>query len=349
MRKPLLVLVAILLFLAAIEASSSYVLFRHFARSGKPFQPSGHFASADLVRRTFKKHDVTVTADPEYVFVVDPKLGYVLRPGSYQLTEHNVDSVHDFHLTVDATGHRISSFAPVQSSRRILLAGDSGTFGWGVNDEATITWLLQSRLPEYQVINLSMTSYSTIHALLQLQDMRPEVGPEDIVILVYHPITNDFNSAAQVVLKPMVEGFEMQLGNGQTNATFPFGSIDEQGKLKVERVPLVCGKVKPPADCHHPEMTAEYKYRVTELAMDTIAANIKGKLVFAILNGEGDDAVIQHARASGMTIVDFRGVHSDAVNDFSAIDGHAGPFWHHMAFVQLYDALRSKHLLNSVQ
>ncbi len=61
--------------------------------------------------------------------------------------------------------------------------------------KATVSWLMQSRLPDYEVVNLSLNSYSTVHALLQLQQVVPQVGPDDIVILEYHPATNALNVA----------------------------------------------------------------------------------------------------------------------------------------------------------
>jgi hypothetical protein len=77
------------------------------------------------------------------------------------------------------------------------LTGDSAVFGWGLNDQETIGWLLQERLMSYEVINMSATGYSTVNALEQLRIEFPIVNTNDIVILPYHPVSNDFNVLPQ--------------------------------------------------------------------------------------------------------------------------------------------------------
>lgn len=70
---------------------------------------------------------------------------------------------------------------------RILCAGDSGTFGWGVRDDETYPAYLQKRLNEkgavtYETINAGVPGYSSHQVLGLLRRLLPELKP-DVVIL----------------------------------------------------------------------------------------------------------------------------------------------------------------------
>jgi hypothetical protein len=332
----------------SIELFSSYFLYRHFAKIEKSFQPAG-FAVHDLLARILNKHLVMLKADHGPVFDLDDTLGYIMYPGHYRISEHNAARSHVFHLTANEKGERATSYAPVHASRRIFLTGDSAMFGWGVDDEDTVAWLLQTRLPDYEVVNLSLTSYSTVHALLQLQRMVPPLTSGDIVVLVYHPMTNDFNVAAKLILEPMLDGFEMQLGDKSRmrEMKFPYGAIDPQGAFTTRRISLSCVNDKVRAECVHPEISRAEAQRVTARVIDQIVALHKGPIVLAVISSEPNDAVIAHARARGLTIADFRAVQGDTEDDdIIATDGHPGPFWHHLAFLVLLETLQRNHLID---
>jgi hypothetical protein len=334
--------------IVSVEFCSSYILYRHFAKQGTGFQPSG-LAVVDLVKRVLTSHFITVSSAGGRVFGRDDTMGFIMFPGQFLITEHNAGKAHVFHLRVNERGERSTSYATVHAPQRIFLTGDSGMFGWGVDDEDTFAWLLQTRLPSYEVRNLSMTSYSTVHALLQLKQLDPQAGPEDIVVLVYHPITNDFNVASHVVLKPMVDGFEVQLGDAveMRAMTFPYAVVDARGALSVQRIAVDCAPAYTSPGCAHPDMSREAAQKVTERVLDEIVATTKAHLMLAVINNEKDDSVIDHARALGITLVDLREAPTDGeAVDVIAVDGHAGPFWHHFAFLRLLDAMRQNRLID---
>src|SRR5882757_5792303 len=171
MRKILLVAVAVTVGLATIELVSSYVYFLHYSGNYQEVRPDGSMAvaligrAADRLRGT--RHKVQMSIDHKPLFAVNDTLGFAILPGRYKVTEHSEGRKHVFDLTVTDAGTRASSYVPVKASKRLLITGDSALFGWGVDDEGTVPWLMQSRLPDYEVVNLSLNSYSTIHALLQ--------------------------------------------------------------------------------------------------------------------------------------------------------------------------------------
>ncbi len=339
--------------LASIELVSSYVYFARYAGSPGELRPAGSMAVA-LANRAYDKirgisHLVKISIDHGPLFAASQTLGFTIIPGRYTVTEHLEGRKHVFNLTVTDSGRRATSHSPVQASKRLLITGDSALFGWGVDDEATVPWLMQGRLPDYEVLNLSLNSYSTVHALLQLQQIVPQVGPDDILILEYHPASNALNAANPVFLRSLLDGYEMQLGDtAQLRATkVPFGRIDAGGGFSVGRIRLSCAVETPSPECAHPALSPDDEHRVTERAFDEIMGLNIRHLVVAVISGRDDDPVIAHLRSRGLTIADLRTV--DGVpdeNDVIPTDKHSGPFWHHQAYVLLLQALQRAHLVN---
>jgi hypothetical protein len=294
-------------------------------------------------------HLVKMSIDHGPLFAASDTLGFTILPGRYKVTEHFEGRKHVFDLTVTDAGRRASSYAPVKSAKRLLITGDSALFGWGVDDEGTVPWLMQSRLPDYEVLNLSLNSYSTVHALLQLQQIAPQIGPDDIVILEYHPASNALNAANSTFLRMFLNGYEMQLvDTAQLRAMkVPFGAIDADGRFSVGRIRLSCVVEAPTPECEHPPLSLEIEHQITERAFDEIIAlNIRHLLV-ALLSGPDDDPVIVHLRSRGLAIADLRTV--DGVPDDTDViptDKHSGPFWHRQAYGLLLRALQRARMVN---
>jgi hypothetical protein len=352
MRKILTVVVAATVGLAAVELVSSYAYFLHYAGNYIE-RPRGSMALAVFGRASDKlrgiSHRVRMSIDHGPLFAVSDTLGFTILPGRYKVTEHFEGRKHVFDLTVTDVGRRASSYVPVKASKRLLFTGDSALFGWGVDDEGTVPWPMQSRLPDYEVVNLSLNSYSTIHALLQLRQLVPQVGPDDIVILAYHPATNAFNVAETGFLRTFLGGYELQLGDtAQLRAMkVPFGMIDAGGGLSIGRIRLSCAVEGPTPECVHPNVSAEAERQVTERAFDEIIALNFRHLVVALISGPDDDPVIVHLRSRGLTIADLRSV--DGVPDETDViptDKHSGPFWHRQAYGLLLQNLQRAHLVN---
>lgn len=340
--------------LLAVEAGSSYVLYRHFARLHKPFSPDGS-AIAALVKALkakaqgqHRKADLSIDHGP--LFRIDPVLGYSLNPGTYHITEQNGGTSHRFRLTVDQLGHRVTAYWPSAAVRRMFIEGDSAMFGWGLDDEQTIPWLLQARFPQFDVVNLSLTSYSTFQAKLLLDRASPVVTPDDIVVLTYHAMTNDFNVASPEMLFFMEDGFERQLGDAALvqGMTVPYGSIDAGNELVMRRYAMDCALRKSNVgDCYHPALSVRASMQVTIRAFDSLMAAHPSRFLVAFLSGADSDPVIAHLKSKGVAIADLRTDPGDPdANDEVLIDGHAGPFWHYNSAEKLAVALREAHFID---
>ncbi len=353
MRRIVIAAVAATLGLAAVELISSYVYFRHYAADYRGVRPSGSMTVALFGRAADKlrgiRHQVQMSIDHGPLFAPSETLGFTILPGRYKVTEHLEGRKHVFDLSVTETGRRATSYVPVKAQKRLLITGDSALFGWGLDDEETVPWLMQSRLPGYEVVNLSLNSYSTVHALLQLRQVMPEFGPEDIVILAYHPATNAFNVANAGFLRNFLSGYEMQLGDTRQlrDMKVPFGMIDGSGNFSIGRIRLSCAAEPPTPECAHPPVPADAEVQVTERAFDEIIALPIRHVLVAFLSGPDDDPIIVHLRSKGVAIADLRPV--DGVPDETDLiptDLHLGPFWHHQAYVLLLQALQRAHLVD---
>jgi hypothetical protein len=350
-RKLTLVVIAAAIGALAVESISSYVIYRNTSRVEKSFHPHGSATVAllRLISYKFMGRKVGVWADHGPLFYPDPLLGFVVHPGRYEINEQFDGLRHRFQLTINDAGLRATSYSSTQASRRIYITGDSGIFGWGVNDEETVPWLLQGRLPQYEVVNWSLTRYSTVHALLQLQQARARIGPEDVVVLTYHPTDVDTNVALPAFFRDFSDGLEAQLADAQFVAAinYPFGAIDDQGRFVIRRTKLSCFLSTAVADCGQVNVDQKAAMRVTERAFDEIIALHTGRFLVAIVGGSGSDPVISYLRAKGVLIADVTPHASEPESkDEIPTDTHGGAFWNHLMFIRLLSALQSNHLID---
>jgi hypothetical protein len=360
MRKILSLVLFTTLVALGVEGLSAYILYRHFSNLHRDFYPAGS-ATVALARDVIAKargrsNEVDLSIDHGPLFHADAELGYSMYPGSYQITEKRDGRSHRFTLTVDDSGRRITSYLASGNSKRMYIAGDSALFGWGLDDEQTIPWLLQTRFPKVDVINLSLTSYSTIHSMIQLERISPAMTADDIVVLTYHLITNDFNVASAEMLGYLKSGFEQQLGDPDLlkNMMIPYGSIDSHGELEIRQFDMGCAKqhsARPQCSRPHassrPQASSHEAVQVTEQAFDAIMTAYPAHFVVAFLGGPDSDPVIAHLRSKDVVIADLRTASGDPdANDEVSIDEHAGPFSHHTLYLRLADALRRAHLVD---
>ncbi len=120
-------------------------------------------------------------------FVPHPDYDYQLKP-DHRGVQGNVP------IELNADGFRGSPFsAGTESETRILLVGDSFTFGWGVAYASTFPGLLETCLKDggndVRVINSGVPGYSIWHEHQFLETNIEEIHP-DVVVLVL--VQNDY-------------------------------------------------------------------------------------------------------------------------------------------------------------
>ena len=120
--------------------------------------------------------------------------GWTLRPGARYVGRGGET------ITIDERGYRGPGHAdaPVPGVRRVVLLGDSITFGSGVSDAETFAHLLDVE-PSLEVLNLGVDGYGTDQALLRLENEGLALRP-DVVILNFCLRNDYFDNALPVAL-----------------------------------------------------------------------------------------------------------------------------------------------------
>jgi lysophospholipase L1-like esterase len=141
-------------------------------------------AAETVARRRYPdlRYDASRQQRPDELFMrFDARYGWSNLPDR-RVRFHRVD--FDTQVTITQEGFRGASVPRERTPgvSRILVLGDSYGFGHGVEDRETAASLLARDVPATEVVNLSVTGYSTDQQLLLLRDRGLAWNP-DLVIL----------------------------------------------------------------------------------------------------------------------------------------------------------------------
>lgn len=161
-------------------------------------------------------------------FKKDRELGYRHIPGQFHIT---IKKQHSFTTTHRTDTLRITHPPNKRFSRnkKIWVMGCSFTHGWCLNDEETFPWLLQEKIPQFEVINYGVSGYGTIHSWIQIKNSFKTKPKPKLVILTYasfHDSRNTFTLARRSVVS-----FWNFLGP----LTQPYASVGEDGELAIHQ------------------------------------------------------------------------------------------------------------------
>jgi lysophospholipase L1-like esterase len=152
----------------------------------------------------------------------DEELGWRLKPGEYTVKAPQAFFTH--HVVINKFGIRGPEIAAaIPGVRRVIVLGDSFTFGQAVDDAALFSTRLEQRLnqatPElkYQVINAGVPGYGTAQELLMLRRLAAAGIVGDVYVL--NVFTNDILDNLRLdyasrSLNPVQPGFDLD-ANGQ--------------------------------------------------------------------------------------------------------------------------------------
>lgn len=132
---------------------------------------------APLVTKTFLSH------------TADPILGWALTPdhmatNSFAIPRKKLSL--EYTVTTDGSGRRMTSGTDHSGTPVISFYGCSNTFGWGLDDNATFPWLVQSDHPELTIRNYGCSGYSLYQMLLRMEQTIEQDTPE-VVVLGFSP------------------------------------------------------------------------------------------------------------------------------------------------------------------
>jgi len=117
----------------------------------------------------------------------DPLLGWSHRPGQKGRLNHKDFTIN---VAINSQGLRDIEY-PIERTwkKRMLILGDSFSWGYGVEHQECFTEIIEREHPEWEVINASVSGYSTDQEYLYLKERGIWFKP-DVVMLLF--CWNDF-------------------------------------------------------------------------------------------------------------------------------------------------------------
>ncbi len=139
-------------------------------------------AVAELLVRVFAPHSRDHVV-PGGLFTADTTLGWSLMPGR-RLRHHTryFDVIYD----INAMGFRDPprQIAGTAGTQRVLLLGDSQTFGWGVPLGHRLSDLVEKRVPSVEMWNMAVPGYGLDQQVLSYENAARPVRADAIVLFV---------------------------------------------------------------------------------------------------------------------------------------------------------------------
>lgn len=137
----------------------------------------------------------TVAIDRIYGRWFMPPTASLLFP-PFSTAVHRTDEF-DLRVRINNLGFRGPHIDPKKNGKRVLVVGDSFTFGWGVPDEATWVQMLDSAQTDVEVLNLGRGGAHPGDHVQLLRKALPLLQPDLVVVGILQ--ANDLNQLMRMV------------------------------------------------------------------------------------------------------------------------------------------------------
>ncbi len=177
--------------------------------------------------------EVEVVPGGKY-FQKDNDLGYTHLPGKFTVTlKKQLTFVTTHRADTLRITHPVEQDPQFEQKEKIWILGCSITHGWCLNDNQTYPWLLQEKIPGYEIINFGVSGYGTIHSLVQLEKALKTMPKPKLVILTYASFFDTRNTFSLARRRTVAEW------NFLGPLTQPYASLDKQGNLVLHKADKV--------------------------------------------------------------------------------------------------------------
>ena len=150
--------------------------------------------------------NVDVTVEPKgNFFTKDSELGYKHLPGKFKVTLNGNYSFNTTHLNNSLRiTHPLNTYNQSSTKPEMWILGCSFTYGWSLNDRETYAWLLQSKLPQYEIVNFGVNGYGTLHSFIQFKEALKQGNKPKIAVIAYAGFHDRRNTLLRARKKQMV-------------------------------------------------------------------------------------------------------------------------------------------------
>jgi hypothetical protein len=177
--------------------------------------------------KAFTYHPFSISSTPKNCLIASNDLGFALETGTFEVT---INEKHSYTAT-HVDGRRISSSDPVDDSLpTIFTMGCSYTYGMGLNDDKSFSYIIQEELTSYRIQNFGVPGFGTVQALLQLEQAIKDGQIPKMAIINYCAFHDERNILSPQYRQHLNIGFTGSsevAKEAMKKARFPFWEEDE--------------------------------------------------------------------------------------------------------------------------
>lgn len=168
----------------------------------------------------FRNDDYKVSSHPRNAFIGDAQMGIALNPGTYHIQLNEGPAFTTTHLD---DGTRVVDNR-LNDTLNILLLGCSFTYGYGVDDTAHFSSLLQADFPDQGIRNGGVVGYGSVQSLMQLKEAMDSNHLEVVLLHFssYHFMRNTLSPQYRSNLKIGYQRSSHHVDNLMQEARFPY-------------------------------------------------------------------------------------------------------------------------------
>lgn len=198
-KRTLFALAAVILFFGLVEAGLRTAGYQRKIVF-KDFELPGWLSHLDPVTQGLYKEQLTERGfvnEDIYAYQYDRRFEYILKPERVLIVPHYsyavlVDKMPRWTLVSGPNGFRTGNKkedSDQDSTRQLIVLGDSSSFGWGVDYEETYGYVLQEKLnyksaSPFELRNFSLPGFTTYHGRMLLDEFVP-VKEGDRILISY--------------------------------------------------------------------------------------------------------------------------------------------------------------------
>ncbi|WP_228056543.1 SGNH/GDSL hydrolase family protein [Microcoleus sp. LEGE 07076] len=257
--------------------------------------------------------NVDVAVEPKgNFFTKDSELGYKHLPGKFKVTLNGNYSFNATHLNNSLRiTHPLNTYNKSSTKPEIWIFGCSFTYGWSLNDSETYAWLLQQKLPAYEIVNFGVNGYGTLHSFIQFKAALKQRKKPKIAVIAYAKFHDRRNTLLRARSKQMSAwnklGILLQPDarlNGNNNFTYSMTKL-EYHEWPLMRVSALVNLLEVNYNQFEEELYQSHEVSKAVIAeFNRVAEANNVKLVVAGINA-GSAKMLEELSREGIATVDI--------------------------------------------